>query len=48
MYVALTGSNSPADLASKPIRCLFLDEVDIYSAASRQEADPINLAFERT
>ena len=48
MYVALTGSNSPADLASKPIRYLFLDEVDKYSAASRQEADPINLAIERT
>ena len=46
--MALTGSNSPADLASKPIRYLFLDEVDKYSAASRQEADPINLAIERT
>ena len=48
MYIALAGSNSPSGLASKPIRYLFLDEVDKYPAASKKEADPISLARERT
>ena len=48
MYLSLTGSNSPADLASKPIRYLFMDEVDKYPGASNKEANPINLAKERT
>lgn len=48
MYIALTGSNSPSGLASKPIRYLFLDEVDKYPAASKTEADPVSLAIERT
>lgn len=48
MYISLTGSNSASGLASKPIRFLFFDEVDKYPGASRQEADPISLATERT
>ena len=48
MYLSLTGSNSPANLASKAIRFLFLDEVDKYPGASKKEADPISLARERT
>jgi hypothetical protein len=28
MYVSISGANSPASLASKPIRYLFLDVVD--------------------
>lgn len=48
MYLTLAGSNSPSALASKPIRFLFLDEVDKYPGASRKEADPISLARERT
>lgn len=48
MYLSLTGANSPANLASKPIRFLFLDEVDKYPGASRKESDPISLARERT
>lgn len=48
MYIALVGSNSPGDLASRPIRFLFLDEIDKYPEASKKEADPINLARERT
>ena len=47
-YVCLSGANSPASLASRPIRYLFLDEVDKYPAFSGQEADPISLARERT
>lgn len=33
---------------SKPIRYLFLDEVDKFKAATTQEADPISLSIERT
>lgn len=48
MYISLNGANSPSSLASKPIRFLFLDEVDKYPGASKKEADPIRLARERT
>lgn len=48
MYIAINGANSPSTLASRPIRYLFLDEVDKYPAASKKEADPISLAKERT
>lgn len=48
MYLSLTGANSPANLASKAIRFLLLDEVDKYPGASAREADPISLARERT
>ena len=30
MYLVIVGSNSPSQLASRPIRNLFLDEVDKY------------------
>lgn len=48
MTVYLNGANSPADLASTPIKNLFLDEVDKYPGASKKEADPVSLAIERT
>lgn len=48
MYLSLAGSNSPTSLASKPIKYLFLDEVDKFPGASKKEADPISLARERT
>ncbi len=48
MNVYFAGSNSPADLASKPIRYLLLDEIDKYPRFSGKEADPIKLATERT
>ena len=48
MYISIAGSNSPSGLASKPIKYLFLDEVDKYPPASSKEADPISLAKERT
>lgn len=47
MIIYFAGSNSPADLASRPIRYLFLDEVDKYPKFSGREADPIKLASER-
>jgi phage terminase large subunit GpA-like protein len=48
MRVYLTGANSPADLSSKPIRYLFMDEVDKYPGSSKRESDPVSLAIERT
>ena len=48
MFLYLTGANSPADLSSKPIRNLFLDEVDQFPGASKREAAPVSLARERT
>jgi len=48
MTVYLSGANSPASLASTPIRFLFLDEVDKYPGATKKEADAMSLAIERT
>jgi phage terminase large subunit GpA-like protein len=48
MYAVLSGANSPASLASMPIRYLLMDEVDKYPKNSGKEADPISLARERT
>lgn len=44
----LVGSNSPANLASRPVRILFLDEVDKYPLKTAREADALALAIERT
>jgi len=46
--VALTGSNSASNLASRPVRRLFLDEIDKYPPSLKEEGDPISLAEERT
>ena len=44
----IVGANSAADLSSKPIRFLFLDETDRYPWAIGVEGDPIGLALQRT
>ena len=46
--LTLAWANSPSKLASKPIRYLFLDEVDKYPTNVAKEASPIELAKERT
>jgi len=46
--LTLAGANSPAGLASKPIRILIPDEVDRYPASAGTEGDPVNLARKRT
>jgi Bacteriophage tail assembly protein len=43
----LVGSNSPANLAQRPIRYLFADEIDKFPPASLREADALALAMER-
>lgn len=45
-YLALVGANSPAGLASRPIRVLLCDEVDRYTET--KEGDPLKLAIQRT
>ena len=42
------GANSSADLASMPIRYLFLDEVDRYPVDLDEEGDPVSIAEART
>lgn len=48
MTLNLEGSNSPANLASRPIRYLFLDETDKYAAETEKEASAVDLADART
>jgi hypothetical protein len=42
------GSNSPANLASRPIRILVADEVDKFAPATDKEAAALDLAMQRT
>ena len=44
----LAGSNSPADLASRPVRYVLGDEVDKWPAFSGRESSPVDLMVERT
>jgi len=44
----IVGSNSPANLAQRPVRYLFADEIDKYPPASSREADALSLALERS
>lgn len=48
MGLYLAWSNSPATLASRPIRRLLLDEIDKYPPFSGKESSPLDLAKERT
>jgi len=45
--VTLTGSNSPANLALRPVRRVVLDEVDKFDEGG-SEADAVSLAEQRT
>lgn len=45
--IGIVGANSPSDLASRPIRYVFLDEEDKYPARAGKEASPAALAMER-
>lgn len=47
-HLTMAGANSPASLASRPIRIVFCDEVDRYPASAGAEGDPIALAYKRT
>lgn len=46
-HITMVGANSPAGLASRPIRIVFMDEVDRYPLSAGKEGDPIKLAMKR-
>jgi phage terminase large subunit GpA-like protein len=46
--VTIVGANSPAGLASRPIRVVLCDEVDRYPTSAGSEGDPIQLARKRS
>ena len=45
--LSLVGANSPAGLASRPIRIVLCDEVDRYPVSAGEEGDPVALAAKR-
>lgn len=47
-HITMAGANSPASLASRPIRIVLCDEVDRYPASAGTEGDPISLARKRS
>ena len=47
-HITIAGANSPAGLASRPIRILLCDEVDRYPESAGSEGDPVDLAIKRT
>ncbi|MBR0317504.1 MAG: phage terminase large subunit family protein [Synergistaceae bacterium] len=47
-HITIAGANSPASLASRPIRILLCDEVDRYPISAGTEGDPLSLAMKRT
>jgi phage terminase large subunit GpA-like protein len=47
-HLTLAGANSPASLASRPVRIVLADEVDRYPASAGAEGDPVQLAMART
>jgi len=46
-HITMAGANSPASLASRPIRVVLADEVDRYPVSAGTEGDPISLAEKR-
>lgn len=47
-HITMAGANSPASLASRPVRIVLADEVDRYPVSAGTEGDPVNLAVKRT
>jgi phage terminase large subunit GpA-like protein len=47
-HITVCGANSPASLASRPIRVLLCDEIDRYPDSAGEEGDPTSLAVKRT
>lgn len=46
-YIVIVGANSPASLASLPIKAVLADEVDRYPPSAGTEGDPLSLAQKR-
>lgn len=47
-HITMAGSNSPASLASRPVRVVLCDEVDRYPRSAGTEGDPVSLARARS
>lgn len=47
-HLSMVGANSPAGLASRPIRILLADEIDRFPVSAGAEGDPLSLAEKRT
>jgi len=47
-HITMAGANSPASLASRPIRIVLADEVDRFPPSAGTEGDPVSLARKRT
>lgn len=45
--LVMCGANSPAGLASRPVRVLLADEVDRFPVSAGTEGDPVDLAKKR-
>ncbi len=46
--LTVSGANSPASLASRPVRVVLCDEVDRFPDSAGTEGDPVSLAKKRT
>lgn len=46
-HITSCGANSPASLASRPVRIVLCDEVDRYPLSAGSEGDPVSLARKR-
>ena len=47
-HLTIAGANSPASLASRPVRIVLFDEVDRYPPSAGVEGDPVTLATKRS
>lgn len=47
-HLTIAGANSPASLASRPIRVLLCDEIDRFPISAGAEGNPVKLAIKRT
>ena len=47
-HITIAGANSPASLASRPIRITMFDEVDRFPASAGTEGDPVSLGRKRS
>lgn len=47
-FLTIAGANSPAGLASKPVRIVLCDEVDRFPVSAGAEGDPVKLVEKRT
>jgi len=46
-HISLAGANSPASLASRPMRVVLADEISRYPLSAGTEGDPVKLAQKR-